>query len=382
MRPCLSPGIAHRSTSRLRWPNTKTLSHWFTSAVKSDHSLQGDKELWERRAAILDPLAAPPSEAEVEGLFQLCREIVERRSASHEQRSDVDRKEGKGTPASALLGLNGAAGVRPPTATQARRPLDTPPVVQLIDDVSDLAHQVIVHPHVFISPALLRSYVDLQAVLQRPRSFPEVFHLYACKPIPKPHTKPVRFKQPRSSRAQFAIPEAVASKALRSAIHIRDLELALAIIERSYALPAFRRAKLIRRALIPGMAVTLTPLAVWAVAAKVSAQQLAGDGYLTTEVAFAGILAYLGFTGTLGFVALTTANDHMDRVTWLPGTPLRERWIREDERAAIDQVAVAWGFRNPQRHGEEEGQDWEAFRLWVARKGMILDQESLLPGTE
>ena len=330
---------------------------------------------------MLDPLATPPSETEVEGLFQLCRDMVEQRSTSHEQRSNVDRKGGKGTPASALLGLNG---VGPPTSTRAGRPSDTtsPPVLLLIDDISELALQVIVHRHVFISPALLRSYVDLQVVLRRPQSFPEVFHLYASKPIPQPHTKPVQFKRPRSSRAQFAIPEAVASKALESAIHIRDLELALAIIERSYARSAFRRAKLIRRALIPGMAVTLTPLAAWAVAAKVSAQQLAGDGYLTTELAFAGILAYLGFTGTLGFVALTTANDHMDRVTWLPGTPLRERWIREEERAAIDHVASAWGFRNPQRHGEEEGQDWEAFRFWVARKGMILDQESSLPGTE
>jgi hypothetical protein len=106
------------------------------------------------------------------------------------------------------------------------------------------------------------------------------------------------------------------------------------------------------------------------------------DSAMATNVAFAGILAYVGFTATIGVVAVTTANDQMDRVTWAQGMPLRERWIREDERAAIDRIASAWGFREVWRRGEEEGEDWDNLREWVGRRGMILDRVELMEGME
>lgn len=81
-------------------------------------------------------------------------------------------------------------------------------------------------------------------------------------------------------------------------------------------------------------------------------------------------------------MAITTANDQMERVTWSQGMPLRERWIREEERAAIDKVAQAWGFNETWRRGEEEGDDWEVLREWVAARGMILDAAELMEGME
>ncbi len=103
---------------------------------------------------------------------------------------------------------------------------------------------------------------------------------------------------------------------------------------------------------------------------------------MATNVAFAGILAYVGFTATIGIVAVTTANDQMDRVTWATGMPLRERWLREEERAALDRVAGAWGFKEPRRRGEEEGGEWEELREFIGRRGMVLDRVELMEGME
>ncbi len=101
-----------------------------------------------------------------------------------------------------------------------------------------------------------------------------------------------------------------------------------------------------------------------------------------TGVAFAGIFTYVAATTTIGYVAITTANDQMDRVTWAIGMPLRERWLREDERGAVDRVAGAWGFKERWRRGDEEGEEWEALREWIGMRGMVLDKSELLEGME
>ena len=103
---------------------------------------------------------------------------------------------------------------------------------------------------------------------------------------------------------------------------------------------------------------------------------------MATQIAFVGILAYVGFTATIGVVAVATANDQMDRVTWATGMPLRERWLREEERAMLDRVAVAWGFKESSKRGEEEGQYWEDLREWVGLRGMVLDRVGLMEGME
>jgi hypothetical protein len=101
-----------------------------------------------------------------------------------------------------------------------------------------------------------------------------------------------------------------------------------------------------------------------------------------TWIAFSAIMAYVVFTSTMGVVALTTANDHMNRVVWIPGRPLRQRWLREEERAALDRVAAAWGFKDPLMRGQEEGEDWETLREILGMRGMILDKSDLMEGME
>lgn len=103
---------------------------------------------------------------------------------------------------------------------------------------------------------------------------------------------------------------------------------------------------------------------------------------MATNVAFVGITAYVGLTAMIGVVAVATANDQMDRITWGQGIPLRERWMREEERAAIDKIAGVWGFREVWRRGEEEGEDWDALREWVGNRGMMLDRVELMEGME
>jgi hypothetical protein len=106
------------------------------------------------------------------------------------------------------------------------------------------------------------------------------------------------------------------------------------------------------------------------------------DYSLALKYTFAGLLAYSGFAVSIGLVALGTANDQMVRVTWIPGTPLRERWVREEERAALDTVAMAWGFEEAHKRGFEEGEEWELLREVCGRKGMILDNPILMDGME
>jgi cytochrome c oxidase assembly factor CtaG len=154
------------------------------------------------------------------------------------------------------------------------------------------------------------------------------------------------------------------------------------IIEAAYTTKAFQRAKFVRKGLLPATGLAVAPVAAYTIASQLAILQTTMDSAMATNVAFAGILAYVGFTATIGVVAVTTANDQMDRVTWAPGVPLRERWIREEERAAIDKVAGAWGFRESWRRGEEEGEDWDALREWIGQKSMMLDRVELMEGME
>ena len=100
------------------------------------------------------------------------------------------------------------------------------------------------------------------------------------------------------------------------------------------------------------------------------------------NVAFAGIMTYLATISGLGYVVVTTANDQMERVTWAKGVPLWERWVREEERAALDRVAGKWGFEDPLRRGDEEGAEWEGLREFVGVRGMVLDRAELMEGME
>jgi hypothetical protein len=306
-----------------------------------------------------------PSEEETLAALQACEAaahlLVEPQPAGSEAPNPT------GTPASAILTLN------PPTSTSN---------TAQINRLSNLAYALLNHPPVFITPAILSTYTTTQSLLARPSTLPEAFTLYASKPVPKPSTSPIIYRSQSLSAAAAAVPPETAATALSAAILSKNLPLALGVIDTTYRAPAFRRNKILRRAMPPMIGAALAPFAVYTLASQLAAYQQTMDPATATGMAFAGILTYVGATATIGVVAVTTANDQMDRVTWAMGMPLRERWLREEERAAVDRVAGAWGFKESWKRGEEEGEDWEMLREWVGERGMILDKVELMEGME
>lgn len=256
-------------------------------------------------------------------------------------------------------------------------------LLPIVDELSELSYNLVKSPPVFISPEALQIYTRIQTSLQRPQTLPEVFHLYANKDLPVENTSnPIKYKPQSPKKVGNAIPQATADLALQSAVATRQLTTAMDLIETSYSTAAFQRAKFVRKGLLPFTGLAVAPVAAYTIASQLAHMQSTMDTQLATNVAFTGMIAYIGFTATIGIVAITTANDQMERVTWTQGMPLRERWIREEERAAIDKVAQAWGFKETWRRGEEEGDDWEALREWVGQRGMILDAAELMEGME
>ena len=277
--------------------------------------------------------------------------------------------------ASALLSLDEAP---------AKQSLSTKPTAamqQTIDQLAKEAFQLVKYPTVFISPPVLELYVKIQATLRKAETLPEVFQMYANKPAPQ-EGSPVRYSEQNPHKISNAVPAPTANRALQTAMDSKQLQIAMDIVESTYGTRAFRRSKFLRQAVIPATGAVALPVAAYTLATQMSHFQTTMDSGLATNVAFAGIMAYTLFTGTIGVVAISTANDQMDRVTWTPGIPLRERWIREEERHAIDKIAGAWGFRETWRRGEEEGSDWDALREWIGEKGMILDRVDLMEGMD
>jgi hypothetical protein len=283
-----------------------------------------------------------------------------------------------GSAASALLSVDEPSSAKPAAISQKFSLL----AQKYIDNLSSIAHSLLVHPLVFITPDILRLYVNLQSRLRKPETFPQIFSLYSSKPVPEEGSSPIKYIDQNPNKAANAVNSSVADQALQTAIETKQLVVAMDIIETTYARSAFRRAKFVRKGLFPVTGLAVAPIAAYAVAGQLSAYQTTMDPIVATNMAFAGILAYVGFTATIGIIAVTTANDQMDRVTWAQGMPLRERWLREEERAAIDKVAGAWGFREKWRRGEEEGEEWDGLREWIGRRGMILDRVDLMEGME
>ena len=321
---------------------------------------------------------AVPSEVAVQRALSVCEDLA---------RSVMDPIESPGiplrlnkTPTSNLLSLDEQPRmpiIPSSTETSPRRPIKSH-----IDKISSTVYSIITDPKVFITPALLATYVYTQSMLGRLESFPHIFDLYASKPIPRPGRLKITYKDPNPKRASSAVPLVLAHSALAAAIEAKDLPLCLSIIDTSVSTMAYKRSKVLRRALLPFSGLALAPAAAYVLAAQLSQYQHSMDHQIATNMAFAGILAYVGFTATIGFVAVATANDQMDRITWAMGTPLRERWLREEERAFVDRVAVAWGFQSMNKRGEEEGEEWEALREWALLRGMVLDKPELMEGME
>lgn len=252
------------------------------------------------------------------------------------------------------------------------------------ETTSILLYDLVRDPKVFITPSILSIYTRIQLLLGAPQYLPEIFHLYANKPIPKPskNNSPPTYKSPWPHVPTSAIPDTLADAALSSALTHKNLPLAIAIIDTSYACRAFRRKKLIRTLTLPILAVSATPIIAYAGAKWISETQNVWDTDMSLYTTLAGSFAYIGTLTSIGVVAMTTWNDQMDRVTWAIGTPLWERYRREEERAAWDRVAGKWGFKEKWRRGEEAGVEWDALREELGVRGMLLDRTELLEGME
>lgn len=252
----------------------------------------------------------------------------------------------------------------------------------LLNLVSEKAEEIVRHPNVFITPAVLKAYVDLQSLLHQPSSFPDVLGLYASKPIPKESNNAVEYTPASPNAPNTAVDTDTANTALNASIQSHNLPLCLDIIGHTFSTSGYKRAKFIRRALIPSTAFTAMPVLAYTASQQFGLWQTTMDPSYATGVAFAGTMTYLSVVGALGYIVITTTNDQMDRVTWAKGVPLWERWVREEERAALDRVAGNWGFKSLEKRGEEEGVDWEALREEVGLRGMVLDQAELMEGME
>lgn len=281
------------------------------------------------------------------------------------------------------VSMNGSATSALLGAVNARRPRASVTKAMLLRTISKRAEEIVRDPAVFLTPAVLKAYVDLQKMLHQPASLPDIFELYANKPVPRQtgdHDITFTPSHPRSVKA--AVDDETAQAALATAITAHDLDLALRIIDTSFAAPAYARAKVIRQCALPGAALTLLPAAVWGLSTQLSNWQSMMSQSHATGVAFAGIMTYVSVVGSMGYVVLTTTNDQMDRVTWAHGVPLWERWIRESERAAFDSIASAWGFQSSEKKGDEEGEDWAILKETCGRRGMELDKVELMQGMQ
>ncbi|VBB72659.1 Putative protein of unknown function [Podospora comata] len=281
-------------------------------------------------------------------------------------------------PVSRLLGLEGDAAKAGQSSTSTTVSVLRPEDV--VDKVSEAAYAIVAHPAVVITPQVLEEYVRLQARLGRPQTLPQVLGLYGSKPTPKEVSGSIRYTDSNPGRASKAVDPAVAEAALNAAIEADNLEAAIGVVEATYSSKSYLRAKVIRKGLLPAGLAGAVPLALYLLASEFAQFQSAWDHASATKIAFAGALCYVGFTGTIGMVAAFTANDQMKRVTWAIGTPLGHRWLYEDERAALDKIACAFGFSEEHRYGEEEGEEYLWLREYLLSRSMILDAVDLMEG--
>ena len=330
---------------------------------------------------ILKRIQSPvtPSETAVLEALNSCEDLAK----YSKKVRDSSKTQGKleATPAENLLFLDERDGASEANSRKNAAPAATKGE-EVMDQLSKTVYTIISSPNVFITPKILDTYVRIQSLLKRPETIAEAFELYANKPIPKPGTSPVKYFLPNPNKVSAAVPLKVATAALQTAIQAKDLVACFDIIKSTACKPAFRRSKFVRRALLPLSGLSLAPLATYTIAAQLADFQDTMSKEMATNVVFAGLLSYVCFTAALGMIAITTANDQMDRVTWADGTPLRDRWLREEERAMIDQVANAWGFRRKDRRGEEEGVEWEAIKEFAGLRRMIVDRVSLMEHME
>jgi len=322
-----------------------------------------------------------PDKLDVLELLEECLQFAQVIVFGRTEDNAATETETEDTPTSSLLDLDESAAegtVEVSSSTKLSKAFRENASASL----SQVAFNLLRDPKIFITPEMLQLYVRIQALLGKPAYLPEIFHLYATKPIPRPGSNPVTYHAASPRSPKNAIPIELSDAALDAAIAKKDLPLALSVIETTVSAPAFRVNKFLRKASAPALALGVTPLCAYAAATALANWQNTYDVNIATYMAMAGMMAYVGTLATVGFVAVTTSNDQMERVVWQPGLRLRDRWLREEERLYFDRVAQAWGFKEKWRRGEEQGEDWEALREFCGRRQMVLDKTDLMEGME
>ena len=370
------------NTTQAFTPNV--IRHTTTKAAPPGRSADPATELQDlvAEAKKISSSTSIPSELDVVKLLADCRKFaqtiifgkIETRPAAEVEKEEDDN------PTSSLLDLDESSSVK--NVDSSANNLSKDFRDKTSSTISEIAYNLLRDPRVFITPLMLQTYVLTQALLGKPEYLPEIFHLYATKPIPNPGTNPVTYRQPSPRSPKNAVPLELSDAALDAAIAKKDLPLALSVIDTTVAAPAFRVNKVLRKASVPLIALGVAPACAYACATAIANYQNTYDVNIAITLAMAGMLAYIGTLGTVGFVAVTTSNDQMERVVWQPGLRLRDRWLREDERLYFDRVALAWGFKEKWRRGEEQGEDWEALREFIGRRQMVLDKTDLMDGME
>ncbi|RAH48257.1 uncharacterized protein BO95DRAFT_440597 [Aspergillus brunneoviolaceus CBS 621.78] len=374
--PALSSVHRERFQSRQSsWTHANQISKRFNSSqAEQPTRLQLDEaiaQIAEECSNLCQADAVPANDA-VEQLLQRSEKIAETIAQPTKAQPKQEPDE-----FASLLDLD-----EPATAAEKPQPRPKLSRKQLSKQLCQAIHGLLTDEKVFISPEALASYTKIHVLLQQPHHFPEIFHLYANKPIPEEKSSPVRFSKANPNSINSAIPVELANSALDVAIAQRNLSLVLAIIDTAFSTAAFRRAKAYKKAALPLGGLSAAPVACYILATWAGSLQNTMDPSTATGIAFAAGLAYMGGVTSVGLLAITTANDQMERVTWQPGVPLRHRWLREEERAAFDKVALAWGFKDVYLRGEEEGEEWESLREFIGMRGMILDRTDLMEGMQ
>ncbi|KAB8070437.1 hypothetical protein BDV29DRAFT_180889 [Aspergillus leporis] len=356
------------------WATTQNMPRRFASSVSGTSAPQDLEDALRQishDSAELRKLDSVPTNESVVELMQRCQDIAE--TLVHQEQDPAKKGDNE---ISSLLDLEEKSSPK----KRSKSPKNTDP--RLANTLSQITYDIMTDEKVFISPEALACYTKTQTLLKRAEQFPEIFHLYAHKPVPEENSSPVKYHKANPKDINSVIPTDLANMALDVAIEQRNLSLVLAIIDNTFCAPAFHRAKIFKKAAMPLGGLAAAPAACYAVASWASTLQNTMDPSTATGIAFAATLAYVGGVSSVGILAITTANDQMERVTWLPGVPLRHRWLREEERAALDRVALEWGFKDVYMRGEEEGEEWESLREFVGMRGMILDQTDLMPGMQ
>ena len=250
--------------------------------------------------------------------------------------------------------------------------------------LADTLYNLVRDPKINITQPILRWYTLTQCLLAKPEYIPEIFEQFAYKPIAHQRSpaRPITYAPTRLTwRRQYAIPFDLSTIALSTAIHKRDMALAVAITDTSVHMPAHRFLRFCAKGL-PRLAVaSLFPALTIILANWVSTYQNTFEPYQARDMAIAAGMAYFATFGSVAFVTAATWNDHHVRVHWEKGAlRLRDRWLREDERAFLDRIAQAWGFEDRDRRGEEVGDEWEALRDTIGMRGMILDKTEFMKG--